>query len=84
MSDFIYKRKTEKDIKKLQKIVDLEENETSIDRLIALDVKFHETLFCFVIARPHFGNRKSTPPQTISDKNPIFTSMIENVKSWKK
>lgn len=45
MSDFIYKRKTEKDIKKLQEIVDMEENETSIDKLIALDVKFHETLY---------------------------------------
>ncbi|MDR2448770.1 MAG: FCD domain-containing protein [Prevotellaceae bacterium] len=75
MSDFIFMRKTDTDLERLQAIVDKEELTLSTEESIRLDIKFHSILYEIS------GNQSLKKFQQLLE--PLFSIYAPRTKNWK-
>jgi DNA-binding FadR family transcriptional regulator len=75
MSDFIFMRKTDADIERLQTIVDKEELTLNTEESIRLDIKFHSILYEIS------GNKSLKKFQQLLE--PLFSIYAPRAKNWK-
>ena len=75
MADFIFMRKTEEDIDKLQAIVDKEELTLNPEEYIKMDIKFHSTLYEIS------GNKSLKQFQRLLE--PLFSIYLPRTRNWK-
>lgn len=75
MSDFIFMRKTDADIERLQAIVDKEELTLNTEESIRLDIKFHSILYEIS------GNQSLKKFQQLLE--PLFSIYAPRAKNWK-
>jgi DNA-binding FadR family transcriptional regulator len=75
MSDFIFMRKTDADIARLQAIVDKEELTLNTEESIRLDIKFHSILYEIS------GNQSLKKFQQLLE--PLFSIYAPRAKNWK-
>jgi DNA-binding FadR family transcriptional regulator len=76
MADFIFKNVTESDIKKIESIVKKEESTINTEESIALDVKFHATLYAIT------GNKSLQDFQNLLE--PLFKYYSPRTKDYRK
>jgi DNA-binding FadR family transcriptional regulator len=75
MSDFIFMRKTDADLERLQAIVDKEELTLNTEESIRLDIKFHSILYEIS------GNQSLKKFQQLLE--PLFSIYAPRSKNWK-
>ena len=75
MSDFIFMRKTDADLERLQAIVDKEELTLNTEESIRLDIKFHSILYEIS------GNQSLKKFQQLLE--PLFSIYAPRAKNWK-
>jgi DNA-binding FadR family transcriptional regulator len=75
MSDFIFMRKTDADLERLQAIVDKEELTLNTEESIRLDIKFHSILYEIS------GNKSLKKFQQLLE--PLFSIYAPRTKNWK-